>query len=320
MATEADKAIQHGHEPNGVAPGAPNGIGEQALVEKPTTAKPAPAEVPVPEPTAAEPVAPPAPPAATEETKPADAVPPAPVEVPPATLAEGTKAADDLPGPAEQVAPVQTETSTEAPPAPAPVEARSEPASVDEKPLETSAAPAITPDVVSDAPKPNGTTTNGTTTASKGEEDVEMKDAPTNSPPAAVAAAPAPALAESTSDSAAAGGQPVKEPEVGAVAGEKRKAADEVPVGGDALADTKKAKIEETTAPADATGTTADSVPAPTTETAGASITSTSEVPVDGAPAPKKAGRPKKTQKEKVPVSPVGRTLRKTRSQGPVEV
>jgi len=36
------------------------------------------------------------------------------------------------------------------------------------------------------------------------------------------------------------------------------------------------------------------------------------------APAPKKLGRPRKDKKEKPPV-PIGRTIRKTRSQGPVE-
>lgn len=282
---------------------------ENTTVEN-VVAEPSQVQVPVPEPATTEAISTPAPAPAKEELKQSETVPPAPVEPPPNPVAEEGKVSEDVPEPVEQVVPVQAETSAEAPPASAPVEPLSDPAPVEEKPHETPAAPIVPPDVVSGATEPNGTA-NGNTTASKEQEDIEMKDVPTASPVADAAAAPAPA--EPKPDFAAVS-QPAGEPEVAAVAGEKRKAADEGPTVDEALIDKKKAKVEEATSPTEVTSAAADPTPAPTTEAVN------TETPLDGAPAPKKAGRPKKTQKEKVPVSPVGRTLRKTRSQGPVEV
>jgi len=197
--------------------------------------------------------------------------------------------------PVEPAVPAQTEKPVEAPPVP--VETASAPLPV-EKPLET-AAPAE----ASEAAQPNGSTTNGAI-ANK-DEDVEMKDAPAPAPLDEVAApAPAPAPVVETKEA-----KEPKEPET-TVAGEKRK-ADEVPATEDALA-SKKAKPDET---AEATETTAAPVPVVPTSNGNPSV-----VPDAAASEPKKVGRPKKTQKEKVPAAPAGRTLRKTRSQGPVEV
>ncbi|KAM7216939.1 hypothetical protein V8F06_007702 [Rhypophila decipiens] len=311
MAAEVDKATQQANGSNGVAPATLNGLGDKIVAENTTVeqaageAAPVKATAPELPTTAAEAVAPPAP-VPGKEPKLAEAGASNSGEAPPAPVAEENKVADNGSKPVEQTAPAQIEKPIEAPPASAPIEAPSEPAPApaDEKPLETADAPAV----VSEAPKANGTvTTNGTTTTSKEHEDVEMKDAPATSSAVESTAASAVPAADSAAE------KPVTtEPEPAAVVGEKRKAEDE-PVANDAL-EGKKVKLDETPTDADADASKpAAPAPAPITTTDNTSVSAADSVP-------RKAGRPKKTQKEKVPVSPVGRTLRKTRSQGPVGV
>lgn len=303
---------------------------ESSTAEKAVT-EPTPAEATAPELATAELVELPVPSPAKEEPKPADVVPSDPAVAPAVPVAEDSKATDDEPKVVERAAFVQTEIATGAASALTPVEASGEPAPADKTPLESTTAPVAAAEVVSVALKPNGTATNGATTVSKEQEDVEMKDIPAASPsadtvppaPSAPApsapAAPAAEAAEKSASGSPTVGQPAEEPEGAAVPGEKRKAADEEPAAENNIpANSKKAKLDGATTQAEPTQNAPD--PAPTAETASANVSSTTEERPAGAPAPRKAGRPRKTQKEKAPVSPVGRTLRKTRSQGPVEV
>ncbi|KAM7189540.1 hypothetical protein V8F33_010018 [Rhypophila sp. PSN 637] len=317
-AHSAMSATQQANGSNGVAPATLDGLGDKTLADNATVGQAAGEAAPVkstaPElaTATAEPVAPPAPVLEKEEPKLAEAGVTNPGEAPPAPVSEKNKVVENGLKPVEQTAPAQIEKPTEAPPASASVEAPSEPAPApaNEKPLET----ADTPAVVSEVLKANGTVaTNGTTTTSKEHEDVEMKDAPAASSAVESTAASAVPPADSAAEKPVA-----TEPEPEAVVGEKRKAEEE-PAANDAL-EGKKVKFDETPTDADAEANkpaALDAAPAPapitTTTTDNTSVSAADSVP-------RKAGRPKKTQKEKVPVSPVGRTLRKTRSQGPVGV